>query len=377
MTRPMNRQWLLARRPEASSRRRTSASARRPPQNLPTARRWSATSTCRSIPTQRGWMAGDTYLPAVQIGEAMRSGAVGQVVESRHPALRPASSCRAIRLAGLRHRPPGSLLPTPVPAGSARRDGDERPRLTGHHGLLRHARPRPPKAGETVVVSGAAGATGSAAGQIAKIAGLPGHRHRRRAGEVPLPRRAARARRRPRLPSGEPREAAPRALPDGHRRLLRQRGRPGARRGPRPLALQGRIVLCGGIAPTTRPSRRRARQLHALVIEARPGGGLHRARLRPRPRGGGGARRWIADGRIKDRGTSRRGSRTPRRRCGACSRANLGKQILQPPPRRHPRDTGERQIPAAPDSFKGSLRRWRRRGRWSAASGPPCPTHAS
>src|SRR3546814_11393383 len=37
-------------------------------------------------PTQRGWMEDrESYLPPVQLGEVMRAGSVGQVVESRHP----------------------------------------------------------------------------------------------------------------------------------------------------------------------------------------------------------------------------------------------------------------------------------------------------
>ena len=36
-------------------------------------------------PTQRGWIARDTYLPAVKLGEVMRSGAAGRVVKSRSP----------------------------------------------------------------------------------------------------------------------------------------------------------------------------------------------------------------------------------------------------------------------------------------------------
>ena len=48
--------------------------------------------------------------------------------------------------------------------------------LTAYWGLLDLGEP---KAGETVLVSGAAGATGSVAGQIAKIKGLSSRRHRR------------------------------------------------------------------------------------------------------------------------------------------------------------------------------------------------------
>src|ERR1700693_3471830 len=36
-------------------------------------------------PTMRVWMAGDSYLPAVAIGEVMRAGGFAEIIESRHP----------------------------------------------------------------------------------------------------------------------------------------------------------------------------------------------------------------------------------------------------------------------------------------------------
>src|SRR5512145_628540 len=36
-------------------------------------------------PTQQGWMKYDTYMPAIPLGEVVRSGGVGEVVESRSP----------------------------------------------------------------------------------------------------------------------------------------------------------------------------------------------------------------------------------------------------------------------------------------------------
>ena len=37
-------------------------------------------------PTQRGWIAFDTYLPAVKIGEVVRSIGAGRIAASNHPA---------------------------------------------------------------------------------------------------------------------------------------------------------------------------------------------------------------------------------------------------------------------------------------------------
>jgi NADPH-dependent curcumin reductase CurA len=173
MTRPKNRQWLLARRPEGivspEDFRLAEAPAAEPSDGEALVR-----NLYLSIdPTQRGWMAGDTYLPAVKIGEVMRSFAVGQVVESRHPSLRPGQIVQG--LFGWQEyaiaRPGSSSSPTPVPSGLPVETAMSVLGLTGitaYFGLLDVGRPKP---GDTVVVSGAAGATGSAAAQIAKIAG--------------------------------------------------------------------------------------------------------------------------------------------------------------------------------------------------------------
>ncbi len=173
MTRPMNRQWLLERRPEGlvsdQDFRLVEGPAPEPSDGEALVR-----NLYLSIdPTQRGWMAMDTYLPAVKIGEVMRSFAVAQVVESRHPALKAGQLVQGLfgwqdyALA----RPGTSTSPTPVPAGVPIETAMSALGLTGitaYFGLLEVGRPRP---GETVVVSGAAGATGSAAAQIARIAG--------------------------------------------------------------------------------------------------------------------------------------------------------------------------------------------------------------
>jgi NADPH-dependent curcumin reductase CurA len=124
-------------------------------------------------PTQRGWMARDTYLPAVKIGEVMRSFAVGRVVESRSGAYASGDLVQGLfgwqdyavvpgKGAGAPIKIP-SGVPIPLAMSAFGLTG-----LTAYFGLLDVGRPA---AGETVVVSGAAGATGSAAGQIARIKG--------------------------------------------------------------------------------------------------------------------------------------------------------------------------------------------------------------
>jgi NADPH-dependent curcumin reductase CurA len=124
-------------------------------------------------PTQRGWMARDTYMPAVRIGDVMRSGAGARVVESRDPAFAPGDLVvgmfgwqdyvlvQSRPEAPLRKVPPG--VPLELAMGTLGLTG-----ITAYFGVLDIGKP---KAGETFVVSAAAGATGSVAGQIAHIQG--------------------------------------------------------------------------------------------------------------------------------------------------------------------------------------------------------------
>jgi NADPH-dependent curcumin reductase CurA len=173
VTQQTNHQWLLARRPEGTVTAEDFRLAEGPAPDPSDGEALVRNLYLSVDPTQRGWMAGDTYLPAVKIGEVMRSFAVGQVIESRHPGLRPGQIVQG--LFGWQDfaiaRPGSSTSPTPVPSGVPIETAMSALGLTGitaYFGLLDVGRPRP---GETVVVSGAAGATGSVAAQVARIAG--------------------------------------------------------------------------------------------------------------------------------------------------------------------------------------------------------------
>ncbi len=128
-------------------------------------------------PAMRGWMnEGKSYIPPVGIGEVMRAGGVGVVIASRHPDFAVGDT-----VAG----GPGVQEYWSVPAAAVKRSGlakiDLRagsltqwlnvlgmPGMTGYFGLMDIGQPKP---GETVVVSGAAGAVGQTVGQLAKIKG--------------------------------------------------------------------------------------------------------------------------------------------------------------------------------------------------------------
>ena len=122
-------------------------------------------------PAQKGWMENiGGYVAPTEIGEVMRGSGVGEVVESNHPGFAPGDKVSGmLRWQDYATIPGGELKKVPddefltANLGALGTTG-----MTAYFGLLKHGRPQP---GDTVLVSGAAGATGSMVGQIAKIAG--------------------------------------------------------------------------------------------------------------------------------------------------------------------------------------------------------------
>lgn len=123
-------------------------------------------------PAMRGWMnEGKSYIPPVGLGEVMRAGAAGTVVESRHPNFKPGDTVSggfgvqeyAVSDGKGVVKVDTRLAPLPVYLGTLGMPG-----MTAYFGLLEIGKPQP---GQTVVVSGAAGAVGTVVGQIAKIKG--------------------------------------------------------------------------------------------------------------------------------------------------------------------------------------------------------------
>ena len=123
-------------------------------------------------PAMRGWVnAGKSYLPPVEIGEVMRAGGIGEVYASNNPRFKVGDMVSGTF--GIRQHAvtdgrgcivvdPG-VAPLPTYLGVLGAPG-----MTAYFGLLDVGQV---KGGETVVVSGAAGAVGATAGQIAKIMG--------------------------------------------------------------------------------------------------------------------------------------------------------------------------------------------------------------
>jgi NADPH-dependent curcumin reductase CurA len=123
-------------------------------------------------PAMRGWMnPGASYIEPVDIGAVMRAAGVGRVLTSEHPEFTPGDhvygtfGVQEYALSdgkGVMKIDP-SLASAPTYLGTLGLSG-----MTAYFGLLDVGKM---KEGDTVVVSGAAGAVGSVAGQIAKIKG--------------------------------------------------------------------------------------------------------------------------------------------------------------------------------------------------------------
>lgn len=122
-------------------------------------------------PTIRGWIERDTYLPAVKLGDVVRSAGGGEVVQSKND--RFPVGARVMGMVGWQQYSVhgGKSMPSLVPEGVAFEDALSVFGITGLTAYFGMTEIGQPKEGETVVVSGAAGATGSVAGQIAKIKG--------------------------------------------------------------------------------------------------------------------------------------------------------------------------------------------------------------
>jgi hypothetical protein len=128
-------------------------------------------------PAMRGWMnEGKSYIPPVGIGEVMRAGGVGKVIASKNPAFAVGDHVYAsfgvqeyITIAADEIKRNG-MAKIDLRAGSLTQwlNVLGMPGMTGYFGLMDVGMPQP---GETVVVSGAAGAVGQTVGQMAKIKG--------------------------------------------------------------------------------------------------------------------------------------------------------------------------------------------------------------
>ena len=168
----MNKQWRLKERPVGAPSSQTWDYTE---SKLPTITDGQLLIKIEYIsmdPAMRGWLNdAKSYIEPVQIGDVMRAGTVGEVIESKHEKFavgdyvvghNGVQSYAVSDGTGLYKVDP-NLAPLSYYLGVLGMPG-----MTGYFGLLKTGAP---KAGETVVVSGAAGAVGGLVGQIAKLKG--------------------------------------------------------------------------------------------------------------------------------------------------------------------------------------------------------------
>ncbi|HXU72743.1 MAG TPA: NADP-dependent oxidoreductase [Polyangia bacterium] len=168
-----NRQWKLRARPTAMVGREHFELASAPAPSPAAGEALVEVQYVSLDPAMRGWLNdAKSYVPPVGIGEVMRAIGVGRVLESKDPAL--AAGDFVTGMTGVQAFATGpakawtkidaSLLPPPRWLSVV-----GMPALTAYFGLLDIGAA---KAGETLVVSAAAGAVGSVTGQIGKILGM-------------------------------------------------------------------------------------------------------------------------------------------------------------------------------------------------------------
>lgn len=176
----------------ATSNRQVRLAAR--PVGLPTAANWTIVDeplreladgeirvrvTALSLdPAMRGWMnEGKSYIAPVGIGEVMRAGGVGVVEASRHAgyavgdAVTGSPGVQTHWTVAPDRDPHSALAKIDLRLGTPAQwlNVLGMPGMTAYFGLMDVGLP---KAGETLVVSGAAGAVGQTVGQLARIRGL-------------------------------------------------------------------------------------------------------------------------------------------------------------------------------------------------------------
>ncbi|MEI6667787.1 MAG: NADP-dependent oxidoreductase [Acidobacteriota bacterium] len=169
----INGAWMLAARPEGKFKPADFQWVEEPVPDLADGQVLVRVIFLSLDPTNRGWAnATATYLPPIPLGSVMRGLGLGTVAASRHPGFAPGDYVQGMV----------GWQAYAVVDGAAVTRFDRQPGValdaypavfsfigaTAYFGLIDIGQP---KAGETLVVSGAAGAVGSLVGQIGKILG--------------------------------------------------------------------------------------------------------------------------------------------------------------------------------------------------------------
>ena len=280
-------------------------------------------------PAMRGWVAAvANYSTPVGIGEVMRSFAAGTVVASRHPDY--AEGQPVMGLLGwqdyavsdgksITRKVREADLPLSLSLGILGLNG-----VTAYFGLLDLGQPRP---GDTVVVSTAAGAVGSAVGQIAKLAGCRTVGLTGGAAKVKLCREEFGYDAAIDYKAGKLDDALKENCPRGVDVYFDNTAGAISDAVMRQLAIGARIVICGTASVSSwDPPPIRAARRAAYSGQARAHVGLSRLRLSAPLRGGHRAPRGM-DSRGPyplSRGHHRRHRELPGRDCRTLSRREFG-----------------------------------------------------
>jgi len=252
-------------------------------------------------PAMRGWMnEGRSYIRPVAIGEVMRAGGAGRVVASKHPAFREGdevagnfgvqeyaiSDGKGLRKVDTRFVPLTTYL------GMLGMSG-----MTAYFGLLDIGKPHP---GETVVVSGAAGAVGAAVGQIAKIKGCRAVGIAGGAQKCDYLTRTLGFDAAIDYKGGDVKEGLKRACPDGIHVFFDNVGGEILEAALARLAMRARIVICGAISQynSTAGVKGPANYLSLLVNRASMTGMVVFDYADRYAEAGAEMAKWIAEGRL-------------------------------------------------------------------------------
>ncbi len=173
----VNHQVRLAKRPEAAATREHWSFGSEPVAEPAEGGVLVKTLSLSLDPAMRGWLNdAKSYIPPVEIGAVMRAGGIGRVIASKNPQFAVGDTVygtlnvQEYMLIPQEEIKRNGLVKIDLRVGSITQwlNVLGMPGMTGYFGLMDVGQP---KAGETVVISGAAGAVGQTVGQLAKIKG--------------------------------------------------------------------------------------------------------------------------------------------------------------------------------------------------------------
>jgi NADPH-dependent curcumin reductase CurA len=257
-------------------------------------------------PAQRGWMDdAPSYMPPIPLGDPVRATTVGIVHASENPDYKVGDWVLGMNaLEDYSVVSPGGFTApidvTGVASPSYFLSGMGAVGLTGYFGLLEGLKP---KAGETLLVSGAAGAVGSVVGQIGRIKdcrtiGIAGGAEKcRRLTEdygfdVAIDYRDK--------SMAQLAAAIREAAPEGVNMIFENVGGDVLDAGLMNLADEARVLICGLISEYNSPEKIGARQIWQLLVHRATMFGFLVTPYVPRfAEGGGQMAQWAAEGKLR------------------------------------------------------------------------------